>query len=110
MLVNFMSIYFLSHCLHKFHSDRLNGGLFEGEDIISCLYAGGQGAGEVGGGFLRGIISLFVVGQLGCKTRCFWKNGLGGRNVHICKEGNEDKYLWYESLPLVFIFNSFDSP
>ena len=39
----------------------------EGEGIISCLYAGSQGGGEVGDIVLRGIISLFMVEQLGYK-------------------------------------------
>ena len=34
VLVNFMSSYLLSRCLHKVHPERLTGGLFEGGGII----------------------------------------------------------------------------
>ena len=96
MLVNFMSIYLLSYCLHKVQPFRLTGGLFEGESIISFLYVGCQGVSEVGEIFWRGLGSLFMVDQLWCKTRCFWENILGGRHGHRCKESNESKYLWYD--------------
>ena len=48
VIVNFMKTYLLSHFPHKFQPVRLTGGLFEGEGIISCLYAGCQGVGEFG--------------------------------------------------------------
>ena len=48
MLVNFMSIYLLSYFLHTVQPVRLTGGLFECENVISCLYYGDQGVDEVG--------------------------------------------------------------
>ena len=65
MLVNLMSTYFLSNCLHKVQPARFTGGLFDGEGIISCRYAGGQRVGEVGDIVWRGIGSLFMVHHLG---------------------------------------------
>ena len=88
MLVNSMSTYLLYHCLHKVQTSRLTGGLFEGKFIISFFCAGGQEVGEVGVVVCRGLGYLFVVEQLGCKTFCFRKNGLGGRYGHICEEEN----------------------
>ena len=84
-----MSTYFLSNCLHKVHPVRLTGGLFEYEGIIYCLYAGEQGVDEVGEMLCKLLGSFLMLEQIGCKTRCFWKNGLGGRHGHRCKEGNE---------------------
>ena len=60
-----MSTYFLSQCLHKVHPVRLTGGLFEGEDIIYCLYDVGQGVVEVGEIVLRGLVYLFMVDHIG---------------------------------------------
>ena len=95
MIVNFMSTYFFPHFLHKVQPLRFTGSLFEVEGIISCLYVGGQGVGEVGDIFWRRLGSLFIVEQLVCKNSCLWKYGLGGRHGHIRKDGNDAKYLWY---------------
>ena len=84
MLVNFMSTYFLTHCPHKVHPFRLAGVLFEGGVIINCLYVGGWGVSEVGEIVWIVPGSLFMVEQLGCKTLCFWKNGLGDRHGYRC--------------------------
>ena len=105
-----MSTYLLSHCLHKFQTFRLTYGIFEGEGIISCFYDRGQGVGEVVEIFWRGLISIFMVDKLGCKNCCLWKNVIGGRHGHICKEVNEAKYLWYAFFPLVFVLDYFYLP
>ena len=110
MLVNFMSTYFLPHFLHKFQPVRLTGGLCEGEVIIYCLYVGGQGVENFAGIIWRELRSLFMVDQIGFKTHCFFKNGLGGRHGHRCKEVNEAKYFWYAISFLVFFLNYFTSP
>ena len=40
-----------------------------------------------------------MVEQGGFKTRCFWKNGLGGRHGDRCEDRNDSKYLWYDFFP-----------
>ena len=61
-----MSTYLLSCCIHKVQPVRLNGGLFEGECIIYCLYAGGQGVGGIEDIVCRVLGYFFVVEQLVC--------------------------------------------
>ena len=109
MLVNFMSTYFLPHLLHKVQPFRLTDGSFEVKVIIYCLYVGGQGVGEVGEIVWRGLGYLFMVDQLGCKTSCFRKNGIGVRHGYRREEGNEAKYLGYSISLIVLFLNYFAS-
>ena len=44
------------------------------------------------------------------RVLCFWKNLLGVRHGHICKEENDSKYLWYAISILLFLLKYFDLP
>ena len=86
-----MCTYLLSYLFQNVQHISLTGGFLESEVIIYCLYSVNQGFSEFGDIFWRGLSSLFMVEQLGCKNFCFWKNEICGRNGHRCKEGNEAK-------------------
>ena len=109
MLFNLTNKYFLPHLIRKIHLFRLTGGLFEDKIIVSCVFVGCQGVGEVGEILRRVIGSLFMVEHIDCKTCCFEKNRLGVRHGHICEDCNEAKYLWY-LISLIVFLNCFASP
>ena len=76
MLFIFMSTNLLSHILHRVHPVSLNGGLLEGDFIITWLYVGIQGVNEVGDIFWRGIGSLFMVDNIGLQISLFMEEDL----------------------------------
>ena len=66
-----MSTNILYCSLQKVHTVKLTDGFPEVEGIISCLYVELQGVSEVGMFVWRGNLSLFMVENIGIKTRYF---------------------------------------
>ena len=93
----------ISRGFHKIHPFWLAGGILEFEVIIYLLYVGDYGIIESGGNIWIRLRSFFVVEQHGCKTQCFWKNGLGGSHCHRCDEVHEFTYIWYATTLLYFL-------
>ena len=88
-----MSTYLLPNSLHKLHPVWLTGSFLKSEGLIYFFYIWDQGVGKVGNIFWRRLGFFLMVEHIGCKTFCFWKNGLGGRHGHRWERGKEFKNL-----------------
>ena len=64
MLVIFRGTNLLSHILHRVQPVSLNGGLLEGEFIITWIYVGDNGVRGIGKIVWRVLVSFFIVDHL----------------------------------------------